>query len=321
MARSSAPSRLLTSEVLTPGATRSSVDCGTPSSSIFSMPSAGITFSMPATVICNSPSRRPPALRPRVPAATAIRSPCWIRDCTISTRPPAAWISRNRSGQGFGVKSFRPLSSVRTSASNGCRQQRMQLLHAALLDLQHGLDHGAILRRAFGEAAVQFDQFGARQRRLHRSIDAVDRGVVEHDGAALRNGGQSDHAAAGLAPVHHHRGRPAAIGNRRRRGEFRDQQFRIPDLRHDQDLAEARGDGRLRRGLFRGLRAQRHAGAAAADFEAERKAGHRAPGAVIDPAGFRFLGAPGIGLDLDLGGGKEPECAPRHRGDQRAKQA
>ena len=41
----------------------------------------------------------------------------------------------------------------------------------------------------------------------------------------------------------------AAIGDRRRRGEFRDQQFRIVDLRHHQDLAELGGDRRLRRGL------------------------------------------------------------------------
>ena len=157
MARSSAPNRLLRSWVLTPGATRSSVACGTPSSSIFSMPSAGITFSMPATVICNSPSRRPLAVRPSVPAATATRSPCAIRDCTISTCPPAACNSRNRSGQGFGEKSFNPLSSVRTSASNGCAKQRMHLLHAAALDLQHGLDHGMI-----GASSLRRDGRAAR---------------------------------------------------------------------------------------------------------------------------------------------------------------
>ena len=53
------------------------------------------------------------AFRPSVPVATATRSPCAIRDCTISTWPPAAWISRNRSGQGFGEKSFRPAQQRR----------------------------------------------------------------------------------------------------------------------------------------------------------------------------------------------------------------
>ena len=43
----------------------------------------------------------PLGVRPSEPAATAIRSPCWIRDCTISTWPPAAWISRNRCRPGF----------------------------------------------------------------------------------------------------------------------------------------------------------------------------------------------------------------------------
>src|SRR3569623_1698008 len=47
-----------------PGATRASVACGTPSSSISSMPSAGSTRSSPATVICSSPSRRPFGDRP-----------------------------------------------------------------------------------------------------------------------------------------------------------------------------------------------------------------------------------------------------------------
>ena len=42
----------------------------------------------------------------------------------------------------------------------------MHLLHAAVLDPQHGFDHGMIERRAFGKTAVQFDMLGARQRRL-----------------------------------------------------------------------------------------------------------------------------------------------------------
>ncbi len=37
---------------------------------------SGIALSRPTTVICNSPSRRPCALRPSEPEATAIRSPC-----------------------------------------------------------------------------------------------------------------------------------------------------------------------------------------------------------------------------------------------------
>ena len=213
------------------------------------MPSAGITFSMPATVICNSPSRRPLAVRPSVPAATATRSPCAIRDCTISTWPPAAWISRNRSGQGFGEKSFNPLSSVRTSASNGCGQQRMHLLHAAAFDLQHGLDHGTIGGEPSARRPCSSTCLARASGVCTDAVDAIDRGIVEHDGGALRNRRQSDHAGAGLAPVHRHRGLPAAIGNRGRRGEFRDQQFRIVDLRHHQDLAELRRDRRLRRGL------------------------------------------------------------------------
>ena len=213
------------------------------------MPSAAITFSRPATVICNSPSRRPSALRPSEPAATAIRSPCWIRDCTISTWPPAAWISRNRCGQGFGEKSFRPLSIVRTSASNGCGQQRMHFLHAAALDLQHGFDHRMIRRRAFGQAAMQFDMLGARQRRLQRSVDAIDRGIVEHQRDPLRNRRAARPRCCAPCASSRSSRAAAAIGNRRRRGEFRDQQFRVVDLRHHQDFAELGRDRRLGRGL------------------------------------------------------------------------
>ena len=83
------------------------------------------------------------------------------------------------------------------------RQQRMHLLHAAAFDLQHGFDHGMIKRRTFGQAAVQLDMFGARQRRLHRTIEAVDRGSSKTMRGPLRDRRQSHHAAAGLAPVHH----------------------------------------------------------------------------------------------------------------------
>ncbi len=83
------------------------------------MPSAGTIRSRPVTVICSSPSRLPLALSASVPAATEIISPCWMRDCTISTLPPAAAISRKRAGQGFGEKSFSPVSLARTSALKG----------------------------------------------------------------------------------------------------------------------------------------------------------------------------------------------------------
>ena len=163
---------------------------------------------------------------------------------------------------------------------------------------------------------MQFDMPGAGQRRLRRSLDPIDRRVVEDERDALRNRRQSDHAAAGRAPVRDHRGMAAAIGNRGRRGEFRDQQLRVVDLRHHQDFAELCRDRRLARRLACGLRNQRHAGAVAADFKAERIAGHRAAGAIIDPAGLGFPRAPGVGGDIDLGSGIEPERAPGRGGNQ-----
>ena len=140
------------------------------------------------------------------------------------------------------------------SASNGCSQQRMHLLHAAARYLQHGFDHGIVLRRAFGNAAVQFDMVGLRERRLDRSVDAVDRGIVELDGSALRNIRQPVHAALAQAPVHLQRRRLAAIGQRRRRLEFGDQELRLVDLRDHQDFAEPCGERRLCVGRLRDQR-------------------------------------------------------------------
>ena len=163
---------------------------------------------------------------------------------------------------------------------------------------------------------MQLDMPGARQRRLRRDVGTVDRGIVELQGDSPRHTRQSRHAAARLAPVRDHR-RLAGTGDGGRRGKFRDQQFRVIDLRHDQDFAELCRDRRLRRGLSGGLRNQRHADAVAANFKTERIAGHRAPGAIIDAAGPCLLGAPGIRCFIDLRGGIEPERAPRGSGDQK----
>ena len=153
---------------------------------------------------------------------------------------------------------------------------------------------------------------GFRQRRQHRAVDALDRRIVEHDRGALRVVRQPGNAAAANRPVHLHRRRLAAFGNRRRRLEVRDQQVRLIDLRDHHDLAQARGE-RGRRA--RGLRHQRHAGVFATHFKTERIAGDRALAAIIFPAGFGFPRPPGVGTDADLGGRIEPERAPADGGD------
>ena len=193
-------------------------------------------------------------------------------------------------------------------------QHWVHFLHAAARYLQHRFNDRMILRRAFGEAAVQFDMAGARQRRLHRSVDTVDRGIVEHDGSALRNVRQSADAAATGGPIHLQRRRLTAIGQRGRRLEFGDQQFRLVDLRDHHDFAEPRGERRLR---ARRLRDQRNAGVVAANFEAERIARHRAIAARIDPAGFRLLRGPCVGTHADFGSGIEPERTPCRGGDDK----
>jgi hypothetical protein len=159
---------------------------------------------------------------------------------------------------------------------------------------------------------VQFGTAGARERRCYLSVDTLDRGILEHDGGALRNVGQSVDAAAAAGPVHLHRRRLAVIGQRSRRLEFGDQEFRLVDLRDHHDFAELRGERRLR---ARRLRNQRNAGVVAANLEAEREAGHRAVAAGIDPAGLCLLRGPGVGAHAGFGRSIEPERAPCRGGD------
>jgi hypothetical protein len=191
-------------------------------------------------------------------------------------------------------------------------QQRVHFLHAAARYLQHGFNDGIILRRALGNPAVQFGAAGARKRRLNRSIDTVDRGVLEHDGGTLRNVGQSADAAAAAGPVHLQRRRLTAIGQRGRRLEFGDQEFRLVDLRDHHDFAEPRGERLLR---ARRLRKQRNAGVVAANLESEREACDLALAAGIDPAGFCLLRGPGVGAHAGFGRSIEPERAPCRGGD------
>jgi len=101
IARSSAPSRLVTSWLLTPGA--DAVErrlrhalfqhlprCPAPNH-LLDSGHRHLQFAVEAAAGAEA----------RVPAATAISSPCAIRDCTIFDPAAGAWISRNRSGQGL----------------------------------------------------------------------------------------------------------------------------------------------------------------------------------------------------------------------------
>lgn len=178
----------------------------------------------------------------------------------------------------------------------------MRLLHIAAIDLQDGFDDRMIRWRSLGDAAVQLDMFGAGQRRLVRSVHPGNPGIVEHQRGPLRNAGQADHAGTRGPPSRGHGKLIGRIGDRRRRGEFGNQQLGVIDLRHHEDLAELGRDRRPRSSLIGGLRNQLHARIVAADFEPERIASHRALGTIIDPSGFGFPFAPGVGGRIDLGG-------------------
>ena len=82
--------------------------------------------SSPATVTRNWPSSRPFALSDRLPLPTAMVSPCCTRACVMSMRPPAACISRKRTGQGLGEKSFKPRSTRGDVGVERMRRGRMQ---------------------------------------------------------------------------------------------------------------------------------------------------------------------------------------------------
>src|SRR5262249_50413823 len=81
------------------------------------------------------------------------------------------------------------------------RQHRMQTPNAALVDLQHAFDRRRIRRRAFGNAAVQLDMFGAGERQRHRLIGAIDARIIEYQRGAFRCARQADNAAAADPPI------------------------------------------------------------------------------------------------------------------------
>src|ERR1700751_4740533 len=144
----------------------------------------------------------------------------------------------------------------------------------------------------------------------------MDCRIVELDVGALRDRGQADDAAAALAPVDD-KGRllRTLLEDLRRCGELGDDKLGIIDLGDCEDFIDLGGDGR-QWPLAARLRDQLRAGATAAYFEPEREACNRTTRAVIDTTRLRLARAPGIGHDVDLRGGIEPEPAPGDREDQ-----
>ena len=250
---------------------------------------------MPATVICNSPSRRPLALRPSVPAATATRSPCCdprLHDLDMAAggldfaKPfrPGLWRKILQAAQFASARRHRTAAPAADALPARCRRRSATRFRSQ--DDRCG--EPSAMRPCSSTCLARAS--GVCTGPLMRSIAGSSNTMR----GALRDRRQSDHAAAGLAPVHHHRRRLAAVGNRRRRGEFRDQQFRIVDLRDHQDFAELRGERRLR------------APPAVCDTSATLAPSQRTSSrngkpaterlrAIIDPAGFRFPRPPGIG--------------------------
>ena len=147
----------------------------------------------------------------------------------------------------------------------------MKVEDASPINLQRRLDHRLIGSRILSQTAVQLQMRRARQRQRRRAADAIDRSIVEHQRDPLRRSGQARNAAARRAPVHLQRRRLATLGQRRRRGELRNQQFRGVDLRHHQDLAELRRHRRCG-GALRRLCHQRDTGALTGHLEPEREA-------------------------------------------------
>ena len=136
--------------------------------------------SSPATVRSNWPSSWPLALIDRLPLPTAIVSPCAMRAWVMSMRPPLAWSSRKRAGQGLGEKSPRPRSTPMIVGVDRLHRRRIEGRRRGLRQPQHHLDHRIVGGGAFGDAAVHFDALGAQQVGLAAVVDAVDHRLVEH---------------------------------------------------------------------------------------------------------------------------------------------
>ena len=79
--------------------------------------------------------------------------------CVMSMRPPAAWISRKRAGQGFGRNRSSPQHRS-NSASIGRAAAGCKVGAEGLAEPQHNLDHRLVGRRSFDNAAVNFDTLG-----------------------------------------------------------------------------------------------------------------------------------------------------------------
>src|SRR3954447_19666100 len=160
---------------------------------------------------------------------------------------------------------------------------------------------------------MQLCMLGARDRHLDRTgVDAIERDVIQYDRAALRHRGEADHAAAPRSPGDPHRRLAVKFGNACRRLELGDHEFRIVDLRDDEDLGKLAGEQRVRGGL----RHQLDAGVLATDLEAKWKARDRPFCTIKVAAGSRLLRTPGVGAYADLRGRIEPESAPCCGGDQ-----
>ena len=223
-----------------------------PSSGIFSRPSAGMTFSMPATVICSSPSRRPFAVRPRVPAATTTSSPCC--DARLHDFDLAAGGRGVRETVRARVLARNPAAGqLRADVGiEGRGQQRMYFPARCRPRSSARYRSGSVRQRSLGKAAMQFDVFGVRERRLR---GPVMRSIVGSSNTMEARCGKAGRPTTLERAVRQFPTAkvPAAIRDRGGSGEFRDQQFRIV-VCATTDFAEAGGDRRLRRGLARGLR-------------------------------------------------------------------
>ena len=181
----------------------------------------------------------------------------------------------------------------------------MELVRDGGVEAQHGFDHRIVGGGPGRLATMQFQPLRPEDDAVAGGVGIADSRSVEHERRALELGWQAAHAGLTQRPIEDGGWLTPGLGDFERTAELADQQLRIIDLDSGQN------DWQLE--LQRGRALELEAGAAAAHLDAERIAGDRLGGAVLQATGLPLGRTPGSDLRLRASGGIEPQRGPRDR--------
>ena len=238
-----------------------------------------------------------------MPFVTAMVSPCCSRALLISMLPPAAWISRKRSGHGFGLKSFRPRSTAVMSASSGISITWCNVGATADFVLSATSITGLLVAEPSSMRPPISRRAALNSRLRSAAARALHHRLVEHHRDLLGRGRQAAHLALCALPVGGDGGGLAGIGDGQRAGDLGGQQRRLPDLRGNQNVL-----GLDRERLRGGFQLKPRIGAA--HLEPQRKSAHGLRAAGVDSSGLGLALAPAGDHGFGAAGRVVPERAP-----------